>query len=379
MRRLRAALSAGLVTIGWRLLAPWQARRRRELARAGGSLRRILVLTPVLGVGNFVLLSGLLANLRRLYPGAHLTLAAPAARHAATLLGPELVDEIVPFDAESWGRGLRGRGYDLGLATFFLPPLRASLCLLRAGCRFRVAFAPDERWGMLNTVTCRDRNGHELDRHLELLAFASVPLERTLRLRPSGDDDAWASAVLERVGATRRLVGLHPGCEPVNAQKRWPAERFGEVARRLLTDPTTAVLVFLGPGEEDVLPALALPDTPRLVVVRGEPLAHVIALVARCGAFVSNDSGLMHVAAALGVPVVALFGPTPLEKNAPLGRATVLEVPGLWCRPCWIGPPLTCHRERRYCLEGITVDAVVAAARASCEPPQAARGAVGTS
>jgi hypothetical protein len=69
-----------------------------------------------------------------------------------------------------------------------------------------------------------------------------------------------------------------------------------------------------------------------------------------------------------------LFGPTPLDKNAPLGRATILEVPGLWCRPCWAGPPLTCHRDRRYCLEGIAVDAVVDAARAACRPRQEETG-----
>jgi hypothetical protein len=72
--------------------------------------------------------------------------------------------------------------------------------------------------------------------------------------------------------------------------------------------------------------------------------------------------------------VAAIFGPTPVEKNAPIGRATILEDPGVSCRPCWAGPPLTCHRERRYCLEGVGVDQVVAATRALL-PTAAAGGA----
>jgi hypothetical protein len=67
--------------------------------------------------------------------------------------------------------------------------------------------------------------------------------------------------------------------------------------------------------------------------------------------------------------VAAIFGPTPVEKNAPVGRATILERDGIWCRPCWGGPPLTCHRDRRYCLEGIGVEEVVDATRALLRRP----------
>ena len=332
---------------------------------------RILVVTPVFGVGNLVLLTGLLANLRRLHPGAHVTVALPAAPYVASILGPELADALEYFEPRSprralafaW-RTLRPRRFDLGLATFFFPWWYASALLLAAGCRARVACAPDARRGVLNTVTCFDGGGHELDRHLQLLAFAGASLERTTRLVPGAEARAWADAAVGglRTRGAARLVGIHPGCEAVNRQKRWPAERFGELARRLAAHGDVGVLVFVGPGEEDVLPALGLADGPRVHVVRGEELARVIALVARCDAFVSNDSGLMHMAAALDVPVAAVFGPTPLDKNAPVGRAVVVEQEGVWCRPCWAGPPLTCHRERRHCLEDITVEQVLAAA-----------------
>lgn len=333
-------------------------------------VRRILVATPVFGLGNLVLLTGLLANLRRLHAAASVTLALPSCGHARTVIGPELADEILAFDPDSrrdivafaW-RELRPRRFDLGLATFFMPPLRAALLLWLGGCRERVAFGRDGRRPLLNTTTHVDPGGHELDRHLQLLAAPGRTLERRIRLTPDPEAATWADGLLARpgLGGTSRLVGIHPGCEPVNAQKRWPAERFGAIVRRLLADGRTGVLVVLGPGERDLVSALDLPESPRLLLVVDEPLGRVLALLARCHTVVSNDSGLMHAAAALGVPVAAIFGPTPLEKNAPVGRAAILEVPDLDCRPCWSAPPLTCRRERRYCLEGVSVEQVLQA------------------
>jgi heptosyltransferase-2 len=368
----RQAVADALFAVASGALAPVRLRRRRELAASSTAVRRILVLTPEFGVGNLVLLSGLLANVRRLYPQAHVTLAVPALERARSIIGDELVDEVLPFDSRSrwrvlrfaW-RELRPRRFDLGFVTFFLATLRASVLLLIAGCRYRVTFAPSERHGLLNTFTCIDRGGHELDRHLQLLAFSPRPTERATHLTPTPRAARWASATLRHLGfdGRARIVGVHPGCEAANAQKRWPAERFGEVVRRLLASGDTGVLLFLGPGEADLLPTMGLPHSSLIHVVREESLAHVIALVARCDAFLSNDSGLMHVAAALSVPVAAVFGPTTLQKNAPVGRATILEK-DVWCRPCWVGPPLTCHRDRRYCLEEVGVDEVFDATRA---------------
>ena len=368
----RQAVADRLFAIASGALAPVHRRRRRELASPSTAIRRILVLTPEFGVGNLVLLSGLLANVRQLYPQAYVTLAVPPAKRVRSIIGDELVDAVLPFDPRSrwrmllfaW-RELRPRRFDLGLVTFFMPTLRASALLLISGCRYRVSFAPNEPRGLLNTFTCVDRGGHEVDRHLQLLAFSPLPTERTTRVAPTPRAARWAGAALRHLGFGEgsRIVGIHPGCEAANAQKRWPAERFGEVIRRLLTAGDTRVLLFLGPGEAELLPTMRLPESSRVHVVRGESLAHVIALVARCDAFLSNDSGLMHIAAALSVPVAAIFGPTPIQKNAPVGRATILEK-DVWCRPCWAGPPLTCHRDRRYCLEGVGIDEVFDATRA---------------
>ena len=375
------ALADGVFAAGWGLLKPFRDRRRHQLCAPETVIRRIVVVTPVFGVGNLVLMTGLLANLRRLYPQAHVALAAPPSEYARSLIGGDLADEILPFDPRSrrrmlrfaW-RELRPRRFELGLTTFFLPTTYVSGLLALAGCRYRIAFAPDEHRGLLNTFTCVDRGGHELDRHLQLLAFRGQPLERATRIVPQADASRWADLTLRRLrlGEVRRVVGVHPGCERVNAAKRWPPERFGDIVRQLVTADDADVLVFLGPGETELLPALDLPRSSRIHVVADESMAHVIALVARCDTFVSNDSGLMHVASGLGVPVAAIFGPTPVEKNAPIGRATILEQEGVWCRPCWAGPPLVCHRERRYCLEQIGVDTVLGATRALLQGPVAA-------
>jgi heptosyltransferase-2 len=336
--------------------------------------------TPVFGIGNSVLLSGLLLNLRRLCPRARITLAVPNAEQVRIVLGPALADEIVAFDGRSPRRALaaawrlRGARFDLGLATFFLPRRFATAFLALAGCRHRVAHGVAPGAGILAAA---ERGGHEIDRHLQLLEFTGQTLVRAARVEPTAEASAWARDEIARwhAAGVTDVVGVHPGCEPVNRQKRWPAARFGLLVQALLAREGTGVLVFLGPGETDLVEALALPESPRVRVVRDQPLARVLALVGQCRVFVSNDSGLMHVAAALGVPVAAIFGPTPVEKNAPVGRAIVVEEPGIWCRPCWQGPPLTCHRDRRHCLDDLPVERVLSAVASLWEPAPAARGA----
>src|SRR5262249_36313160 len=350
-------------------VAPHGPRSRRAAALSSGpDIRPILVLTETSGLGNLVQLSGLLLNLRRLYPAARITVAMPASSVATALVTKELADEVVFFASRAGHRGellgfawrvLRERGFDLGLATFFSPTLLTSVVLRVARCRYRVAYAENEQRGFLNTITLFDRGGRELERHVRLLEYTGCPLERktTVSISPDGSDRAIEALWRRGLGVERPLLGIHPGCDRVNALKRWPIERVVSVITRFVTDNLAGVLVFLGPDERDLGTALADLEH-RVGIFQSDRLEETAALIARCDAFLSNDSGLMHVAAALGVPVVAIFGPTSTEKNAPVGDVTLLTATGVPCRPCYTGSPIRCLHERRYCLEGIGVDEV---------------------
>lgn len=351
---------------------PRQRRDQRRLASA--DIRRILVLNAVSGLGNMVLLTGLLANLRRLYPAASITVAMPASPLAPAILTPAGAGELLFFDTTGSEhrrllrfarRTLRPRKFDLGLATFFSATVLTARVLAAARCRFRVAYAQTKARGFLNTRTLVDHGGHELDRHLRLIEADGRPLVRTTLVRADRDATDRARARLRELGLGPpcAVVGVHPGCDRRNELKRWPLERFVAVIDALEREHMARAVVFLGPDDRDLRPALDMMLPRTVPVVDAADIDDVIALIGECRTFLTNDSGLMHVAAGLGVPVTAIFGPTDTIKNAPVGTATVLTAADVPCRPCYTAPPIRCMHERRYCLEHIGVETALAAVK----------------
>jgi len=333
----------------------------------------------VRGIGNMVLLTGLLANLRQRYPGARIAVAMPPSPLASSLIPSQLADDLLFFDAShgphrallrfAW-RELRPHRFDLGLATFFTPTLLTSLALATAGCRYRIAYAESERRGFLNTITIVDAAGTELERHLRLLPPGESPIRRSavVSADPECTDEARRILARKGLGGNLPLLGVHPGSDRINALKRWPLERFAAAIRQIERERIADTVVFLGPDETELHEQLEAQLGESSCVMSGAPLDLVTALIGECDAFLTNDSGLMHIAAAQGVPTVAIFGPTSEVKNAPGGAATVLTAVGVSCRPCYAQPPITCAYERRHCLERIAVNDVVAAVRARLEP-----------
>lgn len=363
------AMTDAACLAGW-LASAFLRRRRAAQLSCGAPVRSILVLNEVRGLGNLVMLSGLLLNLRRRYPAATIAVAMPSSPLARVVIGPELADEFLFFDPQASGKALLGfawqvlrpHHFDLGLATFFSATLLTSCVLALADCRYRVAYAERPHRGFLNTITLLDAGGHELDRHLRLLEFTGALLTRQTAVPVPVDKALEAKKLLAQLGlgSERPLLGVHPGCDRINALKRWPVERFAAVINQVVSSGRADAIVFLGPDDMDLRPALEGQFASRVPIICSEGFEFVAALIGCCHAFLSNDSGLMHVAAALGVPVVAIFGPTDTVKNTPVGVATLLTASGVPCRPCYAGRPVTCLHQQRYCLEGVNVNEVLA-------------------
>ena len=158
---------------------------------------------------------------------------------------------------------------------------------------------------------------------LQALAFYDADLLPTLdfpeALRASGRER------LRARGLRGRPVAVHPGSG--SPSKNWPVDRFVEIIRRLLSKKTEVVAVL---GEADVAEAAVLArELPDLPVLEGLTLVELAATLAECGAYLGNDSGITHLAAAVGLPVTALFGPSDADVWAPRGRggAKVLRAP----------------------------------------------------
>jgi heptosyltransferase-2 len=334
------------------------------------------------GIGDAVLTTPALRAIRQRWPGATVTLAVASPAVAAIVRDTALVDSVVVIPPAGslrfllWLIGLRRLRIDFALVATRHHRTWPALLRLLAGAR-RVAADSDAEAGRFATyhrrVALRDTE-HRVDSNLALLELAAGPLphyEPVVELSP--DDERSAERVLSTLGlpSGALLLGIHPGSEPKVPQKRYPGALLRDVVLRLLAAEEVHALVFFGgePADErEVYRGLH----ERLHVVADLPLRTVAALIARCHVFLAGDTGLAHIAAARGVHVVTIAGPTQVRSTGPRGPRTVTvatETP-LACMPCYETPLYgTCgHVSCMTTLAPARVAAAVSRALAACRP-----------
>ncbi|MCX6552030.1 MAG: lipopolysaccharide heptosyltransferase II [Acidobacteria bacterium] len=335
----------------------------------------VLVFAPN-WLGDVVMALPALADVRRHVGGARLVVAARASVAGVWPCVPG-VDGVVTFERRPGSGTLTRIAEDVRLVkavgadlAILLPnSFHSALVAFRAGIADRRGYRGDGRGWLLTRAVARPREAvHQVDYYRRLVAALGITNgDREPRLAvPAGALDA-ARGLLAEAGWTPGvpLVGMAPGAAYGGA-KRWPPERFAEIARRL-SQARQAACVVLG-SAHDAATAWAIErelgkigggtSASRVFNLVGRTdLPQLAGVLAQCAAFLSNDSGAMHLAAAVGVPVVALFGPTDERATAPVAsRVTVLSAP-VWCRPCMLRECPLDHR----CMTGIGVDAVAAA------------------
>ncbi len=264
-------------------------------------------------------------------------------------------------------RALRSRRFDG--AILLQNAFEAALITWLARIPRRIGYARDGR-GFLLTDPVPPPAAGELPRHerfyyLEMLRRAGiiegplhpgpVLLRRAPELRERG------GAALRRSGLPAPVLGVSPGAA-FGGAKRWPADRFGEAAARLAERLGASVAVFGSAAERTLCEHAATIVRGRGVAVRnfaGEtPLGAFVELAAGCALYLTNDSGAMHVASALAVPTLAVFGPTDENGTGPLGDRSAVVRETVDCSPCLLRECPLDHR----CMLRVTVERVVEAA-----------------
>jgi len=335
--RLERAIKARVHALAARALAPPRG------VPIPARVQRILVTKQHNQMGDFIVASPLFANLARAFPGSAIDyLASPVQAEVAGL---------VPEIRRVWlleGRGVVGRGrrllplvralrrerYDLALCVVTISYSTTSAVLLAlSGARFRVAgrIPTSPRGGSLFHREITTPKGlHETDRALaHLAALGIAPTTREPRLVATPEETETARCLLATLGWGEGdiVVGIDPGAGKV--PNRWPAPRFGEVVRRLLAREGVRVLLLAGPREESLVDAMEVPSAPRVARMVGLSLRQLAGMMSHLTVYLGNDTGTLHLAAALGVPTLGLYGPTDPATWAPvspLGRT--LRAPG---------------------------------------------------
>jgi len=322
-------------------------------------------------IGDVLLATPVLRSLRERFPDACLTITVLRGTEDVLKGNPDLTEVLV---VERGGlaeqlrflQSIRRRRFD---CVIDLTDGDRSAVLSRfSGAPVRIGLNEEHRWrGLLYTTVVRPgpEATHRVERNLETVRPLGIePKACPLVLRIPPQDEAAAAGLLDDLAGeklsdgSKALVMLQPGAR--YWFKAWPVERFAELAGRLAARYGCRILVGGDAKERGLAEAIRAGAQAPVVPLAGRlTLLQYTAVLKRCSLFVGNDNGPMHMAAALGVPVVALFGPSdPAEWGPRGGRAEVLYK-GLDCRRCFHP---TCTRGEESCMKQITVEEVFAAA-----------------
>jgi heptosyltransferase-2 len=325
-------------------------------------------------IGDAVMAQPLLTLLQRADPMGTIIVLAP--RWVSPLFGamPE-VDDVIITDLEhgllQWSmrrryvEEVRNQGFD---RAFVLPnSFKSALIPRMAGIKERIGYRGEARFGVINRRADDPDPGLSMSaRYAALAGMAGIGVGLPLPTPRLIVDSATTELIRTRFGFDPEsvLIALCPGAEYGPAQ-RWPNQHFADLASRLIDETPGVEIVLLGGSSdraagEAIVAAVRDPHVHNFIGLTS--LAEAIALIAGASSVVSNDSGLMHVAAALSRPQVALFGSSDPRITPPLSpRARVLWL-HLDCSPCF---ERVCPLGHLNCLVGITPELVIDSMRSS--------------
>ncbi|MDZ7363732.1 MAG: glycosyltransferase family 9 protein [candidate division KSB1 bacterium] len=321
--------------------------------------QKILVI-KLRAIGDVILATPVLENLRLAFPRAHIDFLTEKMC-APIVTGHPALNEILILDRQQaragWKliRQVRARRYDLVLDLFGNP--RSALLTRLSGAPQRVGFRFRVRRHAYNIqVEPRSDRVHEVEFNLDALRAMEIPVvTRRLFVAIDAESENFAARFWRENDLENRLV------IGVNASggwytKRWPLEAFAQLGGRLQRELNAAVLLLWGPGEHDDVKTITrlMPQPPLLAPPAN--LKQLAALLARLALLVSNDSGPLHLAAAMGTPVAGIYGPTRPDLQGPWGEGHAIAVKaGLACLGC---NGVTCKIVTHDCMKKLPVEAV---------------------
>lgn len=345
------------------------------------AIERILIIR-MSALGDVIHVLPSLAALRERFPRARISwLVEPLG--ASILEGHPLLERLWIVDRRSWRRALRSpigwlrvarevmrlsralRAQRFDLVLDFQCNARSGLAVALSGGRHRVGFAREhcrERLGSVFTnihATPASALQNKVVKNLELVrrvGWSGEPPDPLVVVPP--EDRQWARQVIGEMRRSGPAITIHPAVSAFGALKRWPVEHFSAYCRRLEDELDARVLLTWGPGEEPLVRSIGAgtvaPATTRLM--------RLAALIAESDLFVACDTGNLHLAAVLGVPVIGLYGPKNPAIYAPFRHRGRILRSGVPCSPCALR-----RCEHSICMSELRPETVFEATRDALE------------
>ena len=362
-------------------------------------IKKILVVM-LGGIGDMILLTPALKALRKEFPESHLALLSEPDGAKEVVEGSRLVDEIILRDKGFFKLlgSLRRKRFDSVIAATGMNPVKTGLLALFIGAKHRLGEDIKGKGYFYNLKINYDENLHEVEGNIRLVERLGLKVEdKSLFIRITEEDKESASNFLRSQnikednllygisklpppisgGSTPLegvlippdggegcdlIIGIHPGSGIFQAGfRRWAPERFARVADRLIKTYNAQVIIFGGKQEISLAERVASLMKKNPIIAAGKTtLGETAALIERCNLFITNDSGLMHIACAVKTPVVAIFGPTDYRKTGPYSINSAIIRKNLPCSPCYQRGKVKC--KELDCFKLITVEEVLEAA-----------------
>jgi heptosyltransferase-2 len=335
-------------------------------------------------VGDAIMSVPALREIRRVFNHARITLLVrPWVRDVYS--GCDFVDDILVFDKESIHRGWSGfnqlvaelKGQRFDAAILLQNAFEAAFLTWRARIPLRLGYARDGR-GFLLSHPCRIdpdvKQEHQAYYYLGILSGSGLieswksptPLDIRLPLMPEYGRKAQAILNSLGSGAEELILGLNPGAFYGGA-KRWLTDRYAAVADALAAKYKCRVLIFGAANERRIADEIAAAMSHKPFDLAGQTaLGELMGLLSECDLLITNDSGTMHLAAALDVPQLAIFGSTSAMATGPLSSAAEVIRHSVDCSPCFLRE---CPIDFR-CMKAVTVKEVLQAAERKLRPSE---------
>ena len=320
------------------------------------------------GIGDVICASGLVTDVRRAWPAAQICIIVRFAEMASLFRDQNRVDDVIVYDparGNSPARVLRliheirRRRFDTFIVATDIDGRKAPCLTFVSGAPVRVGEA-SSRFARLYTRTVpRNPREHKVNSNRRITTLLGIEASSPPRVGIDSTDAEAIDHILANAGLRPgdRMLAVHPGSGLAEAHKRWGIDEY-EAMLRAVSHPQVRP-VFVGAGADVPLcETLSARLGGEVLSFAGQlSLSRSAALLARCAVVVGADSGVMHLAAAVGTPTICLFGPTDELRTAPFGATRILSA-NVECRPCYPRLPHGCGSP--VCMSGISVARVVA-------------------
>ncbi|MBI3351899.1 MAG: lipopolysaccharide heptosyltransferase II [Nitrospirae bacterium] len=328
-------------------------------------IKRILIRTPN-WIGDAVLSIPAMTAVRKHFRNSKISILGPDSV-IQLLLENKIADDFISLDNNYRSVGgklrliqnLKKQRFDL--AILFQNAFEAALITFLSSIRYRYGYNRDGRGFLLTDPVpffSKSEKIHQLQFYLNLVKplIGVEPVFEKPVLKISEREKARARILFEEEGIleNKKMIGMNPGAAYGSA-KRWLPERFSQLGDRLIRETQSQVVFFGSSSETALVKKIQSQMTEKSFALTGKTnLRELIAAIARCSWFVTNDSGPMHIASALNIPTLSIFGPTDDTTTSPVGDDSVMIKKNVECSPCLMRECPIDHR----CMTSITVDEV---------------------